>query len=209
MQNKPIFITGIGTSVGKTIVSAVLCEQLKADYWKPVQSGDLDHSDSDQVRKLISNTQTVIHPETFRLDMAASPHQSAKAQGIKITPELFQIPSSDRQLLIEGAGGLFVPLSSGFLMSDLIRQLDAEVVLVARDYLGCINHTLLSLLALKNLGIPLKHLVLNGSFNPDTKDIILEHLTSGSSWSELPEFSALNRLSITTSPTQLRTLTTN
>jgi dethiobiotin synthetase len=203
MKNKPIFITGIGTSVGKTIVSAVLCEQLKADYWKPVQSGDLDHSDSELVRKLISNSQTCIHPETFRLDLAASPHQSARAQHIQITPEAFQIPRTDRQLLIEGAGGLCVPLSPVFLMTDLIRQFEAEVVLVTRSYLGCINHTLLSLQAIAALNIPLRHVVLNGSFNEDTRNIILEHIPSGSSWSELPEIDLLNRTSILDLPSQL------
>jgi dethiobiotin synthetase len=203
MLNKPLFITGIGTSVGKTIVSAVLCEQLKADYWKPVQSGDLQNSDSMQLRNLISNHETTIHPEAFRLDMAASPHQSAKAQGIHITRKAFSLPKTDRQLLIEGAGGLFVPLSSGFLMSDLILQLEAEVVLVARNYLGCINHTLLSLQAMAALQIPLKHVLLNGSFNEDTRTIILEHIPQGCSWSELPEFSILDRASVLQCPTQL------
>jgi dethiobiotin synthetase len=209
MQIKPLFVTGIGTSVGKTVVSAVLCEQLKADYWKPVQSGDLDQTDSNQIRRLISNTRSIIHPETYRLDLAASPHQSARAQGINIIPESFTIPQTDHPLLIEGAGGLFVPLSSGFLMADLILQLDAEVVLVTRNYLGCINHTLLSLYALASLKIPLKHVVFNGSFNEDTKDVIVQHIPSGCSWSELPEFSTLNRSSVALAKSQLYTNTTS
>jgi dethiobiotin synthetase len=188
MQNKPIFVTGIGTYVGKTVVSAVLCEQLRTDYWKPVQSGDLDDTDSQQVKKLISNQKTLIHTETFRLEQAASPHQS---------------PKTDNQLLIEGAGGLFVPLSSSFLISDLIRQLDAEVVLVVRNYLGCINHTLLSLHALATLNIPLKHVVLNGLFPEDTVDVILQHLPSGSTWSQLPEFASLSKSVIAAAPLQL------
>ncbi|MCX2477613.1 dethiobiotin synthase [Pedobacter sp. MC2016-15] len=203
MRNKPLFVTGIGTSVGKTIVSAVLCEQLKADYWKPVQSGDLDHSDSDQVRRLISNCRTIIHPETFRLNLAASPHQSARLEGIQINRDAFHLPVTDHQLLIEGAGGLFVPLASGFLMSDLITQLEAEVVLVVRDYLGCINHTLLSLHALATLQIPIRHLILNGNFNPDTKAIILEHIPAGSSWSQLPELARLDQGSVSNSPIQI------
>jgi dethiobiotin synthetase len=203
MQNKPIFVTGIGTYVGKTVVSAVLCEQLRTDYWKPVQSGDLDDTDSQQVKKLISNQKTLIHTETFRLEQAASPHQSARAQDIEILPKAFMLPKTDNQLLIEGAGGLFVPLSSSFLISDLIRQLDAEVVLVVRNYLGCINHTLLSLHALATLNIPLKHVVLNGLFPEDTVDVILQHLPSGSTWSQLPEFASLNKSVIAAAPLQL------
>lgn len=208
MKNKPLFVSGIGTSVGKTIVSAVICEQLKADYWKPVQSGDLHDSDSDQLRKLVSNTRTVIHPETFRLKLAASPHQSAKAQGIAITPSSFQLPKTDNQLLIEGAGGLFVPLSPGFLMFELILQLGAGVVLVVRNYLGCINHTLLSLHAIASLNIPLKHVVLNGKFNEDTRDIILANIPVGITWSELPEFDEISSMSIASSPAQLNLFTT-
>lgn len=203
MEINPLFVTGIGTYVGKTIVSAVLCEQLQADYWKPVQSGDLDNSDSDTVKNLITNTRTVIHPEAYRLDMAASPHQSARAQGIKITPAAFRIPETDNQLLIEGAGGLFVPLSGDFLMSDLILQLKADVVLVARNYLGCINHTLLSIHALNTLGIPLKHVVLNGAFNTDTRDVIIRHIPAGTSWSELPELNPVSRQSVASSPKQV------
>lgn len=203
MQAKPLFVTGIGTYVGKTIVSAVLCEQLKADYWKPVQSGDLDQTDSNQVRKLITNSRTIIHPETYRLDMAASPHQSAKAQHIEITPASFCLPVTSNQLLIEGAGGLFVPLSPTFLMTDLIRQVGAELVLVVRNYLGCINHTLLSLQAISTLQIPLKHMILNGAFNSDTREVIISHLPKGCSWSELPEFSTLSRWAIAHSPLQI------
>ncbi|CAM4342234.1 dethiobiotin synthetase [Pedobacter westerhofensis] len=203
MQTKPLFVTGIGTYVGKTIVSAVLCEQLKADYWKPVQSGDLDNTDSDQVKKMLSNTRTVIHPETFRLDLAASPHQSAKAQGLEITPAAFSLPQTENQLLVEGAGGLFVPLSTSFLMTDLIRQLGAEVVLVVRNYLGCINHTLLSLQTLAGLQIPLKHVILNGDFNTDTRDVIIHHIPEGVTWSELPELSTLNRWSVAEAPVQI------
>jgi len=209
MQNKPLFVTGIGTGVGKTIVSAVLCEQLKTDYWKPVQSGDLDHTDSHQVKKLISNSKTLIHTEEYRLEMAASPHQSAKAQGVEIVPAAFKLPKTNNKLLIEGAGGLFVPLSATFLMTDLIRQFDAEVVLVTRNYLGCINHTLLSLYALSSLNIPLKHVVFNGTFNEASKEAILQHLPSATTWSELPEFTRLGKSAIASAPAQLINLSTN
>lgn len=202
-MRKPLFVTGIGTGVGKTIVSAVLCEQLQADYWKPVQSGDLENSDSNLVRSLISNPKTIIFEEAVRLKRPASPHESAKAEGLQITPDLFSPPETNNQLLIEGAGGLFVPLSDTFLMIHLIQQLEAEVVLVARNYLGCINHTLLSLHALSTLQLPLKHLVFNGNFNPASKDVILQHLPEDTTWSELPQFDNLNKFTISKAPQQL------
>ncbi|SEB19968.1 dethiobiotin synthase [Pedobacter hartonius] len=209
MQNKPLFVTGIGTGVGKTIVSAVLCEQLKTDYWKPVQSGDLHRTDSHRVKRLIRNQQTFIHTEEYRLEMAASPHKSAKAQGIEIVSSAFKLPRTDNDLLIEGVGGLFVPLSSSFLMTDLIKQLDAEVVLVTRNYLGCINHTLLSLHALASLNIPLKHVVFNGPFLKDIKEVILQHLPAATTWSDLPQFTRLSKAAIASAPTQLINLSTN
>lgn len=203
MSNKPLFITGIGTYVGKTIVSAVLCEQLQADYWKPVQAGDLDQTDSSKVAKLISNSKTVIHPETFRLIEAASPHQAAKSEGKAIHPEDFKMPKTSNQLIIEGAGGLFVPLSNDFLMIDLIRQFKAEVILVIRNYLGCINHSLLSLHALTSSKIPIKHVVLNGRFSEDTLDVILHHIPKNVGWSILPEFDNLNKVTVSLAPTQI------
>jgi dethiobiotin synthetase len=148
MSNKPLFITGIGTGIGKTIVSAILVESLQADYWKPVQSGDLDNSDTLKVKSLVSNSKTTFHPETYRLTQPYSPHKSADLDGIVIDPEKFIIPVTDNQLIVEGAGGLMVPLNNDFLMIDLIKQLNADVTLVVKHYLGSINHTLLSLDAL-------------------------------------------------------------
>ncbi|MBB5637806.1 dethiobiotin synthetase [Pedobacter cryoconitis] len=203
MDNKPLFITGIGTEVGKTIVSAVLTEQLQADYWKPVQAGDLDHTDSDKVKKLISNSRSIFHPEAFKLSMAASPHRAAKNEGIEIRPQDFSLPETKNQLLIEGAGGLFVPLSYRFLMIDLIRLLGADAVLVVRNYLGCINHTLLSIHALLSKGIPLKHVVLNGDFDFDTLNVLLYHIPKDCTWSKLPEFTIINKESIADAPFQL------
>lgn len=202
-HHQPLFVTGIGTGVGKTIVSAVLCEQLSCDYWKPVQAGDLTNTDSMVVEQLISNTQIKIHQETFRLQLAASPHQSAQEEGLEIFPNDFQIPAYRNRLLIEGAGGLFVPLSPAYLMIDLIQQLDVAVVLVARDYLGCINHTLLSIHALMSQNIPLKHLVFNGTFNPSTKEAIVNRLPAGTSYSQLPEFSSLSKSAIAAAPIQV------
>jgi len=202
MKGKPLFITGIGTYVGKTIVSAVLCEQLKADYWKPVQSGDLHDTDSDKVWSLISNPITVICTEAHRFAMPASPHKAAKAEGIIIKPEDFVLPETKNKLLIEGAGGLFVPLSTDFMMIDLIEKFKADVVLVVRNYLGCINHTLLSIHTLISKNLHLKHVVFNGNFDDDTLDLLLEKLPKNTTWSILPEFKTLNKITISLAPTQ-------
>src|ERR1700759_430101 len=116
MPDKPIFVTGIGTGIGKTIVSAVLVEKLKADYWKPVQSGDLDQSDTMKVKSLVSNKISIFHPETYPLTQPFSPHKSAAIDGVIISPEKFAAPSTSNTLIIEGAGGLMVPLNDQFLI---------------------------------------------------------------------------------------------
>lgn len=171
-MNKPLFITGIGTGIGKTIVSAVLVESLKADYWKPVQSGDLDDSDTLKVQSLVSNNQTVFHPEAYRLTQPYSPHKSAALDGITIDPSTIKMPQTNNTLIIEGAGGLMVPLNDTFLMIDLIWQLDTEVVLVVKHYLGSINHTLLSIEALQRRNIPIKALIFNGEPNESSEEVI-------------------------------------
>lgn len=172
-MNKPLFITGIGTGVGKTVVSAVLVESLKADYWKPIQSGDLDNSDTLYVQGLVSNTKTVFHPEAYRLTQPYSPHKSAALDGVEIDPSTIKAPQTDNTLIIEGAGGLMVPLNNTFLMIDLIQQLGAEVILVVKHYLGSINHTLLSLEALHSRNIPIKALIFNGEPNKSSEEVIM------------------------------------
>lgn len=172
MNKRPIFITGIGTGIGKTVTSAIIVEKLQADYWKPIQSGDLDTSDTLAVQALVSNTKTVFHPETYRLTQPYSPHKSAKLDGLVIDPAKIVIPHTENQLVIEGAGGLMVPLNDTFFIADLIKQLDAEVILVSKNYLGSINHTLMSLELLKTKGIALKGIIFNGDFDPDSEEII-------------------------------------
>src|ERR1700733_2925313 len=134
MPNKPIFVTGIGTGIGKTLVSAILVEKLKADYWKPIQSGDLDDSDTRKVKSLVSNNISHFHREAYRLTQPFSPHKSAAMDGIAIDPKKIVLPATENQLVIEGAGGLMVPLNSNFLMIDLIKQLGADVILVRQLY---------------------------------------------------------------------------
>ncbi|MEY3645986.1 MAG: dethiobiotin synthase [Bacteroidota bacterium] len=166
------FVTGIGTEIGKTIVSAIVTEYLQADYWKPVQSGDLDWTDTMKVQALISNERTVFHPECHRLQAPLSPHASAALDGVEIKLSDFTLPQTSNHLIVEGAGGLMVPLNEQDVMLDLIQQLQIPVILVSRNYLGSINHTLLSIEALKHRQIPIAGIVFNGEPNPATESFI-------------------------------------
>lgn len=169
------FVTGIGTGIGKTLISAVLTEKLKADYWKPIQSGDLDTSDSITLGSLISNRQTVIHPESYRLTQPLSPHLSARLDGIDIDLNKINMPLTENNLIIEGAGGLMVPLNEKELIIDLIKKLNVEVILVSQNYLGSINHTLLSVNLLKQYEIPIKGIIFNGDENVETERYIQQY----------------------------------
>jgi dethiobiotin synthetase len=167
------FVTGIGTGVGKTIVSAILTEALEADYWKPIQAGDLEKSDTYKVQSLISNRKTVFHPNGISLKNPMSPHAAAKIEGIKVTSSKFKRPKTDANLIIEGAGGLLVPLNHKETMMDLMQPGD-KIILVSRHYLGSINHTLLSLELIKNRGLNCFGIVFNGDKNEATEKVILK-----------------------------------
>lgn len=169
-----LFITGIGTEVGKTVCSAILTYHFKADYWKPIQSGDLHHTDSMKIKDWVGS-EVLCHLETYRLQLAASPHQSASEEGVQIHVSDFQLPETTNALIVEGAGGLMVPLSDNELMIDLIEKLQLPIALVVRNYLGCINHTLLSIMALKAKDLFLQYLILNGTFPVDTERVILNY----------------------------------
>ncbi|MXV50643.1 dethiobiotin synthase [Pedobacter sp. HMF7647] len=171
---KPLFISGIGTGVGKTVVSAVLVEKLKADYWKPVQSGDLENSDTLTVKSLVTNDKSNFFQEAFRLTQPFSPHKSAALDNIEIKLNDFILPETKNHLVIEGAGGLMVPLNNQDLIIDLIQKLNATVILVVRHYLGSINHTMLSIEALKNRKIDIAGLVFNGNSDEFSESVILE-----------------------------------
>ncbi|MGN6532540.1 MAG: dethiobiotin synthase [Ginsengibacter sp.] len=147
----PIFITGTGTDVGKTLIASIVTEALKADYWKPVQAGFADGTDSLRIKDFISNHKTKIHPELYLLEMPASPHLSAPAEGkeIKIKEIINHLPGTKNQLIIEGAGGLMVPLNKKELILDLIKKLKAQVIIVSKNELGSINHSLLTAAVLK------------------------------------------------------------
>ena len=152
------------------MASAVLVEALQADYWKPVQAGDLEYSDSDKVRDLISNTRTVIHPNAYALKTPMSPHAAADIDGVRIALDAVIPPRTENSLIIEGAGGLLVPLNESDTILDLIRP-DYEVIVVSRHYLGSINHTLLTLEALTDIGFK-PYILFSGNEHPTTEAII-------------------------------------
>jgi len=194
MQTLPknIFVTGIGTDVGKTIASAVLVEALKADYWKPVQCGNLDSSDTLTVQSLISNSESKIHPECYKLKTASSPHYAAEVENIRIELSKCTAPTTERHLVIEGAGGLLVPLNKKECVVDLISWLQTPVVLVCRNYLGSINHTLLSINLLKQRGIPLLGLIFNGDNFLDNEEII-QHFGQTKILGRIDEGTSINK----------------
>ncbi|MBL7888344.1 MAG: dethiobiotin synthase [Bacteroidia bacterium] len=172
---RKIFVSGIGTDVGKTVVSSVLVEALKADYWKPVQTGSFFSTDTAKVQKWISNSESKIHPESYLLKQYMSPHAAAELENTEISLSNITIPDTSNTLVIEGAGGLLVPLNRKEFMIDMIKKFDAEVILVVQNYLGSINHTLLSVEALKNRGLKILGMVFNGPPHQLSEDIILEH----------------------------------
>jgi dethiobiotin synthetase len=195
MPKQPIFITGIGTGIGKTVVSAIITEKLKADYWKPVQAGDLDDSDTLKVQNLVSNDVSRFYPEAYRLTQPYSPHKAAAIDKIVIDIQNIIPPKTDNQLIIEGAGGLMVPLNDNFLMIDVIKQLNAKVILVSQNYLGSINHTLLSLHALKKYNIPVMGIVFNGDKDIYSKTFILNY-ANVNELGHVPTYENLNKKTI-------------
>lgn len=170
-----LIIAGIGTEVGKTVASAIVVEALRANYWKPVQSGALTDSDTNTVRDLISNPVSHFHEEAYRLREPLSPHAAAELDGVRIELERIQLPRTDNALVVELAGGLLVPLNDHDLTIDWVQQTGLPVVLVSRNYLGSINHTLLSVEACRSRDIPLLGILFNGPTVVATELFILNY----------------------------------
>ena len=168
-----IFITGIGTDVGKTIASAIVVEALEADYWKPIQAGDIDNSDSHKIQRYISNDKTVIHNNSYKLNTPASPHYAAEVDGTKIELAKLIEPKTSNNLVIEGAGGVLVPLNDADSIVDLIQK-EYKTIVVSRHYLGSINHTLLTIEALKSRKISVAGIIFSGDENKATEEIIIK-----------------------------------
>ena len=187
---KPIFITGTGTDVGKTLVAAILTEALRADYWKPVQAGFSEGTDSLFVKDMISNSQTKIHPELYKLKMPASPHLAAPAEKKEITVKeiIANLPNTKNKLIIEGAGGLMVPLNQKELILNLIKELKAKVIIVSKNELGSINHSLLTAAVLLQEKIDVAGWIFNEEYQHYENDI--------AEWSGLPLLACIKHLSI-------------
>ncbi|MBN9297432.1 MAG: dethiobiotin synthase [Filimonas sp.] len=188
----PIFITGIGTDVGKTIVSAILTEALQADYWKPVQAGFDDGTDNLRVEALLSNSKTVVHTEAYKLALPASPHIAARKENITVSLDVIAGEYTDirakstNTLIIEGAGGILVPLNDNEFVADLIVKLQAKVILVSRNYLGSINHSLLTAELCKQKGIDVIGWVFNEQYMHYEEEIV--------QWSGYPRIASIPRL---------------
>ncbi|MEO9966236.1 MAG: dethiobiotin synthase [Reichenbachiella sp.] len=169
---KKYFVTGIDTDSGKTVASAILVEKLQADYWKPIQAGA--PTDSDTIRSLVKGERK-IHPEGIVLKAPMSPHAAAKLENINLNLTDIKMPSAEKTLVIEGAGGLMVPINDHEFVIDLAKQFEAEVILVSRNYLGSINHTMLSIDYLKSNGFDIAGIIFNDTPNPETESFILNH----------------------------------
>lgn len=165
-----VFITGIGTEVGKTVASAIITEALEADYFKPIQAGDLEYSDTDKVKALITNTKSTFHKNSYALQTPMSPHAAAVIDNLQINLDNIKIPKTDNFIVIEGAGGLLVPLNEKETILDIIPK-DALVIVVSRHYLGSINHSLMTLKLLKDKGFS-PVILFNGKEHPTTESII-------------------------------------
>lgn len=171
---KHVFITGIGTEVGKTVASAIVTEALQADYFKPIQAGDLENSDTHKVERLVSNSVTKFHSNAYALKTPMSPHAAAEIDQVQIKAEEVKRPTTTNDyLVIEGAGGLLVPINSTQTIADLMQQED-KIIVVSRHYLGSINHTLLTIEALKSRGLTCAGIIFSGEEHPTTESIIEE-----------------------------------
>lgn len=167
---KKIFITGISTEVGKTVASAIVTEALHADYWKPIQAGELDNSDTHKVAALISNNVSKFHNNSYALHSPMSPHAAAKIDHLSIEINKIECPKTDNHIVIEGAGGLLVPLNDADTILDIIQS-DYKLIVVSRHYLGSINHTLLTIKLLQEKGFDVS-IIFSGNENKETESII-------------------------------------
>lgn len=167
-----VVVTGTDTGIGKTVFAAALTGALGASYWKPVQSGLEEGEDSDTVAQLAGLSGNRILPPAYRLHTPCSPHRAAEIDGVEIDPTRLMPPAVDGPLVIEGAGGVLVPLTRTSLYADLFARWRLPTILVARTALGTINHSLLSLEALRSRGVPVLGIAFVGDANPDNEATI-------------------------------------
>jgi dethiobiotin synthetase len=187
-----IFITGIGTGTGKTLVSAIVAAALQADYWKPVQAGYEDGTDSDWIKGMMAGSSSFVYPELYKLRLPASPHIAAREENIRISiadikarlDEMRQSAANkNTNLVIEGAGGLLVPLNEAEFVAGLIKQLQAKVILVSRNYLGSINHSLLTAEVCRNYKLDVLGWIFNDEYLAYEDEIV--------HWSGFPKIAAI------------------
>ena len=171
-MSRALIVTGTDTGVGKTVFAAGLAGALDGAYWKPVQAGLDETTDSDLVARLSGLPGDRVLPEAYRLQTPCSPHRAAEIDGIAIDPLRLAPPVGERPLVIEGAGGVLVPLTRDLVFADLFARWDFPVVLVARTALGTINHSLLSIEALRMRGIAIAGIAFVGEANEDTESTI-------------------------------------
>ena len=191
-MSQQYIVTGIGTDVGKTVVSAILSEALKATYWKPIQAGDLDNSDSIKVNKWTTDNVTVLE-ERYRLKSPMSPHAAAKIDGVEIEISDVQLPDIEGNLILEGAGGIMVPINEkGDTYLDVFEQLNLPIIIVSRNYLGSINHSLMTIEMIQNRGIEIKGVIFSGPSNETTENIILSK-TKTKCLARIPEANEVNK----------------
>lgn len=169
-----IMVAGIGTDVGKTIVSAILITLLNGDYWKPIQCGDEENSDSVKIKQWIDPSKHSIFPPAYSLKASVSPHHAARLENRLIMLETISLPQTNRPLIIEGVGGIFVPLTTSSLSFDRFTSWNCDWIIVSKHYLGSINHTLLTVEALKYLQVSILGIIFNGEPDPDSEEAILE-----------------------------------
>ncbi len=192
---KTYFVSGIGTDVGKTVASAILCKALRAAYWKPVQSGTILGSDKDTIRELCGAEQ-LIFEEAYALKEPLSPHTAARIENVSIDPKSLEIPKHEGNCIIEGAGGLLVPITRNVLYLDWIKEHELPVILISRHYLGSINHTLMSLDVLKNNGVSLTGILFIGKDNDHNEALICERYFARN-LGNIPEVAVLNETFVT------------
>jgi dethiobiotin synthetase len=184
-----LFVSGIGTDIGKTIVSAIIAKKYNLNYWKPIQCGNIKNTDSMFLSKHVIGAS--VFPEGYCLKHPLSPLAASQRENIHLDIEKLSLPKSDRPILVEGAGGLLVPITQEFLVIDLIAKLDLPCVLVSQNYLGSINHTLLSIEALKARSIPILGLIFSGEENSETEAII-EKISAVNVLANIPKLDVIN-----------------
>lgn len=172
MIKENFFITGTDTDVGKTVFSAILVEALYADYWKPIQCGSLEDSDTMNVKKLVSNSKSHFHKEGLCLKAPRSPHFAAELEAKTIDLKSFSLPLTECPIVVEGAGGVLVPINDENYVIDLAKDLNLKTILVTKSYLGSYNHTLCAIEALESRGLPIWGIIFNGESEEGFEDFI-------------------------------------